>query len=89
MTGALFIADDALRMNTKYDIRWDIVQPISKHIPTPSLVSLSNLSIIFIGWVFFHLNHTWRVSPVIIFILSHIYFHKTLWDVTVTVNALK
>ena len=29
-----------LTPNTKYDIRWYIVQPISKHIPTPSLVSL-------------------------------------------------
>ena len=48
------------------NIRWYIVQPISKHIPTPSLVSLSDLSIIFNGCVFFHLNHTWRVSPVII-----------------------
>ena len=32
------------------NIRWYIVQPISKNIPTPSLVSLSDLSIIFIGW---------------------------------------
>ena len=38
--------------NTKYDIRWYIVQPISKHIPIHSLVSLSDLSIIFIfTWI--------------------------------------
>ena len=54
------IAIDALSMNissqppqtqnmTSADI---FVQPISEHIPTPSLVSLSDLSIIFIGWVF-------------------------------------
>ena len=48
-----------LTPNTKYDIRWYIVQPISKHIPTPSLVSLSYLSIIVIGWVFFF---TW-ITP--------------------------
>ena len=30
--------------NTKYDIRWYSFQPISKYIPTPSLVSLSNLN---------------------------------------------
>ena len=29
------------------NIHWYVVQPISKHIPTPSLVSLSDLSIIF------------------------------------------
>ena len=48
------------------NIHWYIVQHISKHILTPSLVSLSDLSIIYIGCDFFHLNHTWLVSPVII-----------------------
>ena len=49
------------------NIRWNIVQPISKHIPTPSLVSFSGLSIFFLfNESFFHMNHTWRVSPVII-----------------------
>ena len=38
------------------NIRWYMVQPISKHFPTPSLVSLSDLSIIFIGCVFFSLE---------------------------------
>ena len=33
-----------LTPNTKYDIRWYIVQPISKRIPIPSLVSLSDLN---------------------------------------------
>ena len=40
-----------LTKNKKYDIRWYIVQPISKHIPTPSLASLSQHY--FIGKVFF------------------------------------
>ena len=60
-----------LTPNTKYDICWYIVQPISKQIPTPSLVSLSDLSIIFIARVFFHLNHTWGVSPVIIYLITY------------------
>ena len=64
---ALSHPKNILTQNTKYDSRWYIVQPFSKQIPYPSLVSLSDLRIISIGWVFFfHLNLTWRVSPVII-----------------------
>ena len=59
-----------LTPNTKYDNRWYIVQPISKHIPTQSLVSLSILSIIFIGWVFFSLESHLTGEPCDCFILS-------------------
>ena len=59
-----------LTTNTKYDICWYIVWPISKHIPTPSLVSLSDLSIIFIGWVFFSLESHLKGEPCDYFILS-------------------
>ena len=52
------------------NIRWYIVQPISKHIPTPSLVSLSDLSIIFIEWVFFSLESHLTGEPCDYFILS-------------------
>ena len=56
-----------LTSKTKYVIRYYFVLPISKHILTPSLVSLSDLSIIFY-WMslMIHLNNTWQVSPVII-----------------------
>ena len=59
-----------LTPNTKYDIRWYIAQPISKHIPTTSLVSLSDLSIIFIGWVCFSLESHLTGEPCDNFILS-------------------
>ena len=59
-----------LTPNTKNDIRWYIVQPISKHIPSPSLVSLSYLSIIVIGWVFFSLESHLTGEPCDYFILS-------------------
>ena len=52
------------------NIRWNIVQPISKHIPTPSLVSFSGLSIIFIGWVFFSHESHLTGEPCDYFILS-------------------
>ena len=52
------------------NIGWYIVQPISKHIPTPSLVSLSDLSIIFIGWVFLSLESHLTGEPCDYFILS-------------------
>ena len=48
----------------------DIVQPISKHISTPSLVSLSDLSIIFIGRVFFSLESHLTCEPCDYYILS-------------------
>ena len=53
------------------NIRWYIVQPISKHIPTPSLVSLSNISIIFY-WIslFFSLESHLTGEPCDYFILS-------------------
>ena len=63
-----------LTPNTKYDIRWYIVQPyfqVHFHPITcfscwPQLLK-GWVSIIFIGWVYFHLDHTYRVSPVIFF----------------------
>ena len=56
--------------NTKYDIRWYIVQPISKHIPTPSLVSLSDLSIVFYWMSIFSLESHLTGEPCDYFILS-------------------
>ena len=59
--------------NTKYDIRWYIVQPISKHIPNPSLVSLSNLSIIFHWMSLYSLESHLMGEPCDYFLLSIIH----------------
>ena len=63
-----------LTPNTKYDIRWYIVQPISKHIPTPSLPQHY-----FIGWVFFSPKPHLTDEPCDYFLLSIIVARNFAW----------
>ena len=75
-----------LTPKTKYDIRWYILQPISKHIPTPSLVSVSDLRIIFIGWVFYSLESHLTAEPFDYFILSLIVAQNYVLHCLVSTN---
>ena len=54
------------------NICWYIVQPISRHIPTPSLVSPSDLSIILLDESFFSLESHLTGEPCVIFVRNYV-----------------